>query len=831
MRKLSFAVLLIALSTMILELMLTRVFDIILVPNLAYFVVTASVFAFGLAGIHATLRPAPPDRDLSAFLVRRSVGLAVGTALLIPLINALPLDYTQLGPHKAVRTISAFLVLYLALVVPFFLAGSVLIAVFSMYAARIQRLYFWDLTGAGIGSVIVVPFIATIGPGGLMLAAAALALIAAALFSNSPRARLAIVSLAVLVAAVPILRTPRYIDFAQHMDKRGVKAALAAGRGEFVRWDPISRIDVIDETWTPAIATPWHRSGDRKAIQYDGGNQSSYFYKFDGDLKGLRSRLDRDKSDIDENFWQLGVLASHYLKRYSGQAVLIIGSAGGQETKAALAYGAAYIDAVELVPTVVELGTGRYSSYIGDIFKNPAVHVQAGEGRSFLRHTDRRYDIIQMYSNYTSSSVARGTGALEPAYLQTAQAYEEYFSHLTPNGVLQINHDAYPRMITTAGLAWKRLGRADFQAHVAVFAMPDQLPLPTLLIKMQPWTSAELAALATFLAPAELPEGERMTLVVNPLDPAHSFLPPAFYGGDLPRALAERAAVFVTARTDDRPYFEMMRKTVRVLQPDPARFLDPGTAWQVNEPLIYAKGIPMDWIHLILTGAVALIFMLVFVLVPLRFSEVGRHPGSTPVPLLVYFSCLGAGFITFELVFIQKFSHLIGSPLYTYSTVIFTMLLAAGIGSAASERLDVHPGARWALPFVGILITGAALTALYPALSHLALALSLPGRVIASGAMIFPLGFFLGMPFPLGVLAIADHPRGAIAWAWGMNGLFTVAGGFISILVSMGYGFDVASVMALAFYALALGVFRGLRRAVPVAQTVAQLTPAAAGTR
>jgi len=53
-------------------------------------------------------------------------------------------------------------------------------------------------------------------------------------------------------------------------------------------------------------------------------------------------------------------------------------------------------------------------------------------------------------------------------YLQTAEAYQEYFSHLTADGVLHINHYAYPRMITTAALAWKRMGRTDFARHVAV---------------------------------------------------------------------------------------------------------------------------------------------------------------------------------------------------------------------------------------------------------------------------------------------------------------------------------------------------------------------------
>ena len=72
MRRLSFGVLLIALSTLILELTLTRIFDVVLIPNLGYFVVTSAVFAFGLAGVYATLRPIPVESDITHILVTRS---------------------------------------------------------------------------------------------------------------------------------------------------------------------------------------------------------------------------------------------------------------------------------------------------------------------------------------------------------------------------------------------------------------------------------------------------------------------------------------------------------------------------------------------------------------------------------------------------------------------------------------------------------------------------------------------------------------------------------------------------------------------------------------
>jgi hypothetical protein len=257
----------------------------------------------------------------------------------------------------------------------------------------------------------------------------------------------------------------------------------------------------------------------------------------------------------------------------------------------------------------------------------------------------------------------------------------------------------------------------------------------------------------------------------------------------------------------------MMRKSFNRLTPGPAHYLDEGSAWIINSHFAATKGVPMDVIHLILTGIASIFFIVVFVLVPLRYSSIGKDKHIGAGSLITYFSCLGAGFITIEIVFIQKFTHLIGSPLYTYSTVLFTMLISAGIGSAASEKFGIAAQRRWMIPFVMILSLGAALVLAYPALSHLALELPILGRILASAAMMFPVGFFLGMPFPLGVLAIANKPRAVVAWAWGMNGLFTVVGGFLSMLISMAFGFNVAITFALALYATAFAVFNRLQRA------------------
>ena len=188
-------------------------------------------------------------------------------------------------------------------------------------------------------------------------------------------------------------------------------------------------------------------------------------------------------------------------------------------------------------------------------------------------------------------------------------------------------------------------------------------------------------------------------------------------------------------------------------------------------------GIPLDVVHLLVTAAMSLIFMVVFVVLPMVFSRVGREPWSGKLITLVYFSALGAGFIILELTFIHKFWRFIGYPLYSYAVVLFTLLAGAGMGSLISPRARVVPGGR-VVPAVhrGRLLRGG-LPLVHELVFDAALALTSGWRILISVLMLLPFGFFMGMAFPLGILCIEGRSRGAVAWAWAMNGLFTVVGG------------------------------------------------------
>jgi spermidine synthase len=777
--RISLGIFIISFSSLLTEITLIRVFDVLFYPNIAYMIITCCMFSFGLAGVYSSLRPLSDQQNVMQEVGKLAIYLAIAVVAVLPVFNVLPFNFSQIADDP-VRQLLYFSGMYLSIAIPYFLVGRIFTVLFTAYARRIQVLYFWDLAGAALGSLAVILFIPWIGPGGSLLVVASLALVASALFMQHKKWTATTVVLSVILIAAPAIYAPRYIDFIEHQGKRGVKQARQEGKIEVTIWDPISKIDVVDY-------------GDFRHIAYDGGSQSSIFYPFDGNFQSLRERL---PDELSRHFWLRAVLASHHLFQDRGSKVLVIGSAGGQEIKAALLYGASEVVGVELVGAVVDLGAGKYADYIGRLFQHPSVSVYAAEGRSFLRASQERYDIIQIFSNHTSSSVAAGTGAVATNYLQTSDAYIEYFSHLSENGVLHVNHYYYPKMITTASKGWKEMGYRDFHKHVIVYENSNDETLPTLLIKMQPWTQEEMEVIREFFS-AEYPgESAVYTLAVDPLNPEYNQIPLEYFSGSLSAETILSEKSRIQPSTDNRPYFNFLPRTFNPFPNGVGQFFkDPMGA-------LYG-GIGT----LFIPGFISLLFAVILIVIPLSFSSAGKQKWPNKGKTLVYFSLLGAGFIIIEFVFIQLFMKLIGSPLYTYAGVIFIVLLGAGIGSYTSNRLKISHLRGWYIPFAGIFISVFVLMMIFPTVTGIFLASPLSVRISVALLLMFPVGFFLGMPFPLGILTLEQRPKGAIAWAWGMNGLFTVIGGLLAVVLSIEWGFTTALLIALSLYVLALALY------------------------
>lgn len=800
--RLSFGVFLISLTTLMLELILIRVFDVLFNPVSSYLIVSCAIYSFGLSGLYVYLKQKGSIDQTKEYAAKASCLFALFVILILVFVNSLSALYRSFPGDTLVQVV-AYVGVYVVIAIPFFLAGSVLASLFLSYHKEFHLLYFWDLLGASIGCVFFIPLLPIVGPGGLLLIAAAFGLWASSLFSDNDLKWTVVAALTGLsLFCTPFLLPSNHLDFRGFDDKRSVIHAREIGAVEKVVWDPVSKVEVIRQVNT---------GGENiiKHIAYDGGTQSSFIFPFDGNFEALRKDI---PDSVMNHFWQRGVLASHYIKEGSNQKVLIIGSAGGQETKAALLFGAKKVDAVEMVNAVVQFGKKDYADFNGGIFNHPNVSVHVGEGRAFLRRSNKKYDIIQIFSNHTSSSIAAGNSIISPVYLQTVEAYKEYFDHLNPEGILHINHHLYPRMVTTAAMAWKELDRNDFQKHVIVFERnrkdrPDTLP--TLLVKMSPWTVPDVEKLKAFFS-ASSNETWTFSLVQNPINPKSNdnFLNTDFFTGALPKALEDKIPYNIFPPTDDRPFFNFFRKSLDEVVAEDGNYYRYKTTGVINNSRYWF--IPKDLKSLFFMLIVSVFIGSIILLLPLKYKK--DFDANMSAKETCYFCLLGVGFISFEFVFIQMFIKIIGNPLYSFSTIIFTLLLSAGLGSLASGKLKANARHRTIIPFLGILVCGLSLYLSYDYIFFNLLGMELPYRIIFSSILLFPIGFFLGMPLPLGIKIVSSQNSQKVPWAWALNGFFTVFGGFLAIISALFFGFKITFLIAFFCYGLAFIAFLVMSR-------------------
>ena len=137
--------------------------------------------------------------------------------------------------------------------------------------------------------------------------------------------------------------------------------------------------------------------------------------------------------------YELTALAYHLAERAGGFNALVIGPGGGRDLLSALVFGATHVDGVEINPIIArDVMQDRFRDYSGDIYGDPRVSIFVDDGRSFVRRSQARYDVIQASLVDTWAATAAGAYTLTENSLYTAEAFGEYLDHLTDNGLLTI---------------------------------------------------------------------------------------------------------------------------------------------------------------------------------------------------------------------------------------------------------------------------------------------------------------------------------------------------------------------------------------------------------
>jgi spermidine synthase len=765
------------------ELALTRIFSVTMFYHFAFLAISIALFGLSASGVFVyVMRRRLAARDTGELLCAAALAHMTATIVALACLVRIPVQLTY-----SLENMSVMLAVYLLAAAPFFTGGAVLSLAFSRLTSGINALYASDLLGAALGCLALVPLMNLLGAPGVVLTAATLAALAALCFAPPGRRRRA------QLAALAMIGVPLAVQLAglQPFEVTAIKGSWREPQLLFSKWNSFSRVGVYDYAHHDWSLSP----------KFKGKPGPSLFMDIDASASTPILKVERDLSEAAYLRYELTAIAYGLAERPGGFDALVIGPGGGRDVLSALAFGARRVEGVEINPIIVrDVMLDRFHDYSGRLYSRPEVSVHVEDGRSYVRRSPRRYDVIQASLVDTWAATAAGAYTLTENSLYTVEAFGEYLEHLTPDGMLTMTRWVVDglRLVSLAQEACARLG-LDAAQHVAIV---QHRMVMTFILKRSPFAPAEVQKLKqaadelgfTLLYAPGAPAPE----IVDPPEARQAGMSLGDYRGLL---LAPDRTRFVetyrhdiSATTDDRPfYFHGTR-------------LRDQFSVAFGRHLLFGTGLSA----LLSLFFISAVLVLLFIIAPLAIGA--ERPRRAWGAWLGYFAALGAAFMLLEVALLQRFVLLLGHPVYSLTVTLFALLLGTGLGSLVSRRVPAESVRRVASrALVGAAAVGIAAALGLAYLVDFAIAWPLAARIAAAVLLLVPVGVLLGIGLPAGMrLLDILHPP-IVAWGWGMNGAFSVIGATAAIFIAMNWGFSVTLLAAALTYLAAAGLLRACK--------------------
>ena len=440
---------------------------------------------------------------------------------------------------------------------------------------------------------------------------------------------------------------------------------------------------------------------------------------------------------------------------------------------------------------MVEIVEERFASFTGKPYQDPRFALVIGDGRNYVRKSEQKYDVIQLTGIDTSVTSFGANPNLTENYLYTVEAFDEFYNHLTPEGVLSVSFPAVDglglKLVATATEVLYKNGVRDPQEHLVISEITGYVHV---FVKHSPFTQTEVETIqsrlngyvtsffplyhrlfgilpASFIKRSQIlamPHQKNRNIYTNFFEASQEGKADAFLVSQTKQ---------VKPATDDRPFFFVMDK------------------WGYNAPYLLALTI-----IIVVFGLVAFVLMIIPLLI--QNSRGLLLPGA---PFLAgYFLFLGVGYMLVEVNQIQKLSLFLGHPSLAMVFTLCTLLISSGLGSFASGywRFSALIKVRVSTLLVAVLIGLEALTTgpALSALTHLGLTI----RLIISFIIVAIPGFLMGVPFPTGLGMVKKYSSAFVAWAWVINSTGSIMATLLGVLLAILWGFKAVFFLASGLY-------------------------------
>lgn len=745
-------------STLMYEIVLTRLLSVLCWYYLAFVSISMAMFGMTAGALVTQLRPDWFDRNqIPNRLAQATFAMAVSMPLALIILLAIPLEISF-----AVQTLFSFLLVSAVIAVPFFFSGVAVCVSLARSPFPVGRVYFADLFGAAAGCLGAVWLLSLIDAPSAIFVISSLLFVSAAAYATyagdgRKRGRSYGYAAVMLVVAALNASTLHGIQPIWSKGKIDRRSDLAAEV-----WNPISRVRALKPDfeaapiWGPSPLMP---PTQLEAMYLDIDNDAATsMLHFRGDLKPF-GVLRYDVSSLGAQM-------------RAGGTAAIIGVGGGRDVIICALNGFRRIVGIEINSAIVNLDTRRFARFSG-FDKIPGFELHTDEGRSYLTRTDEKVDMIQASMVDTWAATSAGALTLAENSLYTVDAWEVFYRDLKPGGLITFSRWYFgPEVAQTYRLfsvAWAMLlseGVVDPSRNIALVSSAR---IATILVSNQPFSDEDLRKLRS------IADQMKFKILFFPGEPTHV---PELRKIAEANTVAELARLRYAGDFDYSPAFDSSPYFFNAVR---LRNL-PRLARQVgHSPNLRA----LFFVFAFMIAAAVLVIITIVLPLTRRAHRFGGPAGPLPGGI-VYFIGIGLGFMLVEIAMMQQLSIFLGHPIYSLVVVLAGLILSTGIGSLVSDRLHLRSSAASRLPAAIVSLALLLYSAAVIPVIHRFVADVLWQRVSLSLALVLPCGFLMGFCFPIGLRWLRQIKQDEnLPWMWALNGAAATLGSFVAILISM----------------------------------------------
>ena len=749
-----------SLSAIAFEILLTRVFSISQWNHLSFMVISLALFGLAASGtflnIYQNRHPGwAEDFFAKGHVDRLTLLFVASTVLSFLFVNHLPLDYFKL-PIQPIQTLY-LLAAYISLALPFFFMGMITSIAYITMPQKTGYIYFMNMCGSAIGAIIPMVFLSRLEEGRLIVLVAIVPLLAYILsiqslqsdmrFHSSKHfktyAKISVSIIIFLSLAIFALTRHHPILQVRPSDYKALSQML------LLPDTAITETSASIRGRVNTVKSPFLRFFPGLSLNYNGVLPAQFSVFKDGD--GQLICYEDHKKSLE--FSKHTLAYAGYVLNKSPNRVLIIQNGGGTVLPCAITAKASHITIIEKHP--------RFAEIIQDHYDIQTINESA---RSFLSRSSVTYPIIHLENWGTSLP---GTSSLSQDYMFTKQAFQTYFNHLSADGLLIISRrlllppSHMVRLCATVFEALNSLQVHTPQHHMVILRNWDTF---TLIVSKRPLTDVTnieiFAREKNFDMVWPQDQGSPWINHFNKFEKPFHFLAVRSlvnaYESTTQKIFFQHYVLDVSPQTDNRPFPDKFFKWSR------AKLIHQMTGSRLYSLLMSGE---------LIVGIVFLEAVLISAfLLALPLFIFGRHRERMPISRVVFFLFVGAGFILFEIFFINTYILIFDDPVLSFTVVLSGLLIFSSAGGIISQHLKpkvlkTSMGLLCCLLFVMIITMDALLDKM--------MMLPAPVCFFMSMVLMLPAGLLLGIPFPMGMRCLLAEPAHR-AYMWAANGCASV---------------------------------------------------------